>query len=62
MRRRTNVRMTKIVLAISFIFLLGRMIYAGIGAVTHHQEKRLIPLDHTTTQTIPPRDPPPASH
>ncbi|WP_394854003.1 MULTISPECIES: YfgG family protein [Yersiniaceae] len=54
--------MTKIVLAISFIFLLGRMIYAGIGAVTHHQEKRLIPLDHTTTQTIPPRDPPPASH
>jgi len=53
MRRRTNVSMTKIVLAISFIILLGRMIYAGIGAISHHQEKRLTQPDHAAVQTIP---------
>jgi hypothetical protein len=62
MRRRTNVSMTKIVLAISFIILLGRMIYAGIGAISHHQEKQLIQPDRAAVQTIPARAPSAAPH
>lgn len=55
MRRRTNVRITKLILAISFIILFGRMIYAGIGAVSHHQEKQRLAPDQTSAQPATPR-------
>ncbi|WP_431225461.1 YfgG family protein [Serratia sp. L9] len=40
MRKKTTGRMTKIVLLISFIILVGRLLYAAIVAIPHHQEKR----------------------
>lgn len=38
-RHHLNNRMTRTILLISFILLLGRVIYASIGAWYHHQEK-----------------------
>jgi len=38
--------MTRIVLLISFIILLGRLIYTIPGAIEHHQQKK-------ATQEIP---------
>ncbi|WAT01402.1 YfgG family protein [Rouxiella chamberiensis] len=53
MRNKNNMKMTKIVLAISFIILIGRLIYAGIGSYSHHQnqkqvqtEQRIAPVSH----------------
>jgi len=40
MRNKNNMKMTKIVLAISFIILIGRIIYAGIGSYSHHQSQK----------------------
>lgn len=40
MRKKNNIRMTKIVLAISFIILFGRLIYTAIGAYSHHQDQK----------------------
>lgn len=40
LKRRTNVQMTKIVLLISFIILIGRLLYASFGAISHHQDKK----------------------
>ncbi|MFC0225161.1 YfgG family protein [Serratia aquatilis] len=40
MRKKKTGRMTKIVLLISFIILVGRLLYAFIVAIPHHQEKR----------------------
>jgi len=40
--------MTKIVLFISFIILVGRLLYAAVVAVPHHQEKKLAPYQETT--------------
>lgn len=39
-RQRFTKKMTKIVLLISFVFLLGRFIYSSIGAWHHHQDKK----------------------
>ncbi|EFE23904.1 hypothetical protein EDWATA_01059 [Edwardsiella tarda ATCC 23685] len=39
MKRRTNGHMTRIVLLISFIILFGRLLYASIGAISHHQDQ-----------------------
>ncbi|WPC45918.1 YfgG family protein [Serratia marcescens] len=39
MRKKTTGQMTKIVLFISFIILVGRLLYAAVVAVPHHQEK-----------------------
>lgn len=39
MRKTTTGRMTKVVLLISFIILVGRLLYAAIAAIPHHQEK-----------------------
>ncbi|WP_207774943.1 YfgG family protein [Serratia liquefaciens] len=39
MRRKSTGQMTKIVLFVSFIILVGRLLYAAVVAVPHHQEK-----------------------
>ncbi|ADW74875.1 MULTISPECIES: YfgG family protein [Rahnella] len=49
MSRKTNIRMTKIVLAISFIILFGRLVYSAIGAYSHHQNQK---QTRTDTQTV----------
>lgn len=43
MKRRTNIRMTRIVLLISFIILFGRLLYASIGALNHHRSQQNSP-------------------
>lgn len=43
MRKTTTGRMTKVVLLISFIILVGRLLYAAIAAIPHHQEKKSLP-------------------
>ncbi|CAI1832058.1 YfgG family protein [Serratia sp. TSA_198.1] len=48
MRKKTTGQMTKIVLLISFIILVGRLLYAAVVAVPHHQEKKLAPVQNTT--------------
>lgn len=50
MRKKTTGQMTKIVLFVSFIILVGRLLYATVVAVPHHQEKKLAPYQ-TTTET-----------
>jgi hypothetical protein len=44
MRRKPTGLMTKIVLLISFIILVGRLLYAAMVAIPHHQEKSMKPL------------------
>ncbi len=39
-RHKKTGRMTRIVLLISFIILLGRLIYTIPGAIEHHQQKK----------------------
>ncbi|WP_071882824.1 YfgG family protein [Chania multitudinisentens] len=39
MRKKTTGRITRIVLLISFIILVGRLLYAVLMAIPHHQEK-----------------------
>jgi len=53
MRKKNNIRMTKIVLAISFIILFGRLVYTAIGAYSHHQDKKNPQVEQSIT-------PPPA--
>ncbi|NMP29233.1 DUF2633 family protein [Rahnella sp. SAP-1] len=52
MHRRNNVKLTKIVLTISFIILFGRFIYATIGSYSQHKslqqaetEQGIAPVD-----------------
>ncbi|AJJ11731.1 hypothetical protein CH64_1427 [Yersinia rohdei] len=40
MRRRPSTQLTKIILLVSFLILFGRLLYAGIASVSHHQERR----------------------
>ena len=40
--------MTKIVLLISFIILVGRLLYTAIVAIPHHQEKRAVAEPQTS--------------
>ncbi|WP_411752185.1 YfgG family protein [Serratia sp. (in: enterobacteria)] len=47
MRKTSTGRMTKVVLLISFIILVGRLLYAAIAAIPHHQEKRSLPEPQT---------------
>ncbi|UJD90477.1 DUF2633 family protein [Rahnella aquatilis] len=56
MSRKTNIRITKIVLAISFIILFGRLVYSAIGAYSHHQDQKQALTD---TQTVGPQEPAP---
>jgi len=39
MLRKNKIKMTKIVLAISFLILFGRLVYSGLSAWSHHQEQ-----------------------
>ncbi|KAB8305728.1 MULTISPECIES: YfgG family protein [Rahnella] len=48
MSRKSNIKMTKIVLSISFIILFGRLVYSAIGAYTHHQNQK---QSETPTET-----------
>lgn len=56
MRKKTTGQMTKIVLLISFIILVGRLLYAAVVAVPHHQEKKLAPFQNTTESREESRD------
>ncbi|WP_147199167.1 YfgG family protein [Pantoea sp. MBD-2R] len=38
-KRQKTSRMTRVVLLISFILLVGRLIYAVPGAIEHHKQK-----------------------
>lgn len=39
-KRRKTSHMTKIVLLVSFIILVGRLIFVVPGAIEHHQQKK----------------------
>jgi len=47
MSRKTKIKMTKIVLTISFIILFGRLIYSAIGAWSHHQNQKQTQVEHS---------------
>jgi len=49
-RRKKTRRMTRIILLISFIILLGRLLYAIPGAIEHHQQKQAEPETPVTTE------------
>ncbi|EKS7762621.1 DUF2633 family protein [Edwardsiella ictaluri] len=51
MKRRTNIRMTRIVLLISFIILFGRLLYASIGALNHHRSQQNSPVEQSQPVT-----------
>ncbi|CNK24155.1 Protein of uncharacterised function (DUF2633) [Yersinia enterocolitica] len=40
MKRRPSTQLTKIILLVSFLILFGRLLYAAIASVSHHQERR----------------------
>ncbi|CAM4093295.1 Protein of uncharacterised function (DUF2633) [Yersinia intermedia] len=40
MRRRPTAQLTKIILLVSFLILFGRLLYAAIASISHHQERR----------------------
>ncbi|CNH56637.1 Protein of uncharacterised function (DUF2633) [Yersinia aldovae] len=40
MRRRPSTQLTKIILLVSFLILFGRLLYAGMASISHHQERR----------------------
>jgi len=54
MRKKNNIRMTKIVLAISFIILFGRLIYTAIGAYSHQQDKKSPQVEQSITPSPAP--------
>ncbi|UCQ42074.1 YfgG family protein [Edwardsiella piscicida] len=54
MKRRTNMRMTRIVLLISFIILFGRLLYASIGALNHHRSQQNTSVEQS--QPLTPSD------
>lgn len=39
-KRQKTGRMTRIILLVSFIILVGRLIYVVPGAINHHQQKK----------------------
>ena len=40
MKRRPSTQLTKIILLVSFLILFGRLLFAGIASISHHQERR----------------------
>ncbi|AIN18285.1 MULTISPECIES: YfgG family protein [Yersinia] len=40
MKRRPSTPLTKIILLVSFLILFGRLLFAGIASISHHQERR----------------------
>ncbi|WNN43304.1 MULTISPECIES: YfgG family protein [Winslowiella] len=51
-RHKKTGRMTRIVLLISFIILLGRLIYSIPGAIDHHQQKKAMPETSTIATPV----------
>ncbi|WP_073961009.1 YfgG family protein [Sodalis-like endosymbiont of Proechinophthirus fluctus] len=49
--------MTRWILLISFIILLGRLLYTTVSAWHHHQNKRIDPAEQTIKPTPPPERP-----
>ncbi|WP_455819912.1 YfgG family protein [Pseudomonas cerasi] len=47
-KRQKTGRMTRVILLVSFIILLGRLIYVVPGAIEHHQQKKNAPAIPTT--------------
>ncbi|HEJ9120959.1 TPA: DUF2633 family protein [Serratia marcescens] len=56
MRKKTTGQMTKIVLFISFIILVGRLLYAAVVAVPHHQEKKQAAAQNAVEVSAPQQD------
>ncbi|MGC6387684.1 YfgG family protein [Ewingella sp. S1.OA.A_B6] len=48
MSRKTKIKMTKIVLTISFIILFGRLVYSALGAWSHHQNLKQTQVEQST--------------
>jgi len=42
-KRQKTGSMTRVILLVSFIILLGRLIFVVPGAIEHHQQKKLLP-------------------
>ncbi|WP_145571288.1 YfgG family protein [Yersinia bercovieri] len=40
MKRRPSTQLTKIILLVSFLILFGRLLYAAVASISHHQERR----------------------
>ena len=40
MRKRPTAQLTKIILLVIFLILFGRLLYAAIASISHHQERR----------------------
>ncbi len=40
MRRRPSTQLTKIILLVSFLILFGRLLYAAVASISHHQERQ----------------------
>ncbi|ARJ42792.1 hypothetical protein B1H58_12660 [Pantoea alhagi] len=51
-KRRKTGRMTRIVLLISFIILIGRLLFVLPGAFQHHQDKKTNAGEPITIQPI----------
>lgn len=41
-KRQKTGRMTRVILLVSFIILVGRLIFVVPGAIQHHQQKKLL--------------------
>jgi len=48
-KRQKTGTLTRIILFVSFIILLGRLIYVVPGAIEHHQQKKTAPATSTST-------------
>lgn len=49
-KRQKTGTLTRIILFVSFIILLGRLIYVIPGAFEHHQQKKAAPAATTVTE------------
>ncbi|MCC3748687.1 YfgG family protein [Rouxiella badensis] len=49
MRKKYNIKMTRIILTISFIILFGRLIYAAIGSYSHHKNQQQAQIEQPVT-------------
>ncbi|WP_336803747.1 YfgG family protein [Erwinia aphidicola] len=44
-KRQKTGSMTRVILLVSFIILLGRLIFVVPGAIEHHQQKKRLPAN-----------------
>ncbi|CCG88006.1 putative protein yfgG [Erwinia piriflorinigrans CFBP 5888] len=47
-KRKKTSHFTRVILLVSFIILLGRLIYVVPGAIQHYQQKKLSPATSTS--------------